>query len=92
MKQSARPMVSCEPMGHALFNSIGAIFERHLTVQELAKLWGFSDDTIHRWFKDEPGVLRAKADKYNGRVRTRIEIRIPESVARRVYEKRMVKS
>lgn len=68
-----------------------SILQRHYSPRELAEAWGFSEDTILRWFKDEPGVLRAAADNYNGRKRTRTEIRIPEDVARRVYAKRVVK-
>lgn len=70
----------------------GPMFEQHYSVPFLSKRWGYSEDTVLRWFKDEPGVLQSKTDKYNGRMRTRTEIRIPESVARRVYEKRVVKA
>lgn len=67
------------------------IFERHFSPKTLAELWGFSEDTIVRWFADEPGVLKSQPAAYNGRKRTRCEIRIPESIALRVYEKRVNK-
>lgn len=31
--------------------------EQHYTVPKLAKLWGFSDDTIRELVRNEPGVL-----------------------------------
>lgn len=68
------------------------MFEQHYSVTKLSKLWGFSDETIRRWFKDEPGVLRAGAEQPAAGARVSIEIRIPESVARRVYQKRVVKA
>jgi len=68
-----------------------SILQRHYSPKELAEAWGFSEDTILRWFKDEPGVLRAAPDNYNGRKRTRTEIRVPEDVAHRVYALRVVK-
>lgn len=70
----------------------GPMFEQHYSVPFLSKLWGYSEDTVLRWFKDEPGVLRSKVETYNGRMRTRTEIRIPKSVAVRVYARRAVKA
>ena len=32
-------------------------FERHLTVDQLAELWGMSDDFVRRRFLHEPGVV-----------------------------------
>ena len=32
-------------------------FERHYTVDELAELWGMSDDFVRRLFLNEPGVV-----------------------------------
>jgi hypothetical protein len=59
------------------------IEERHYRAQEVAKLWGISYQTILRMFQDEPGVL--KLGSYNTKRRTRVSIRIPESVMKRVY-------
>lgn len=59
-------------------------FERHYTPQELAELWNLSDDTIRALFAKEPGVLVVGSSdaKRSRRYRT---LRIPESVALRVY-------
>lgn len=61
--------------------------EQHLTPRELAQGWGLSDDTIRRWFEDEPGVLKGGVDGSRGR-RRKIFLRIPVSVAQRVYRER----
>ena len=60
--------------------------EQHYTVDELANLWALSHDTITNLFRDEPGVLRITPARRRG-VRTRITIRIPRSVAERVYNR-----
>lgn len=62
------------------------IFERHFSPRTLAELWGYSEDTILRWAEHEEGVLRCGSEGGRGRKRKRT-IRIPESVARRMYEK-----
>jgi len=63
-------------------------FEHHYTPHELAELWKFDESTIRRMFMDEPGVLiYGKERRRDGR-RDYVTLRIPESVARRVYEKR----
>lgn len=61
-------------------------FERHYSVKELAELWNLSDRTVRRMFVHEPGVLEW------GTGETRMKrgyktLRIPESVAQRVYGK-----
>lgn len=61
-------------------------FERHYSVKELAELWNLSDRTVRRMFLQEPGVVEW------GTCETRMKrgyktIRIPESVAQRVYRK-----
>jgi hypothetical protein len=63
------------------------VFERHFSPRTLAGMWGFSEDTIVRWFEDEPGVLKCGVDGARGR-RRKITLRIPESVALRVYQER----
>jgi len=48
----------------------------------------FHESTVRRMFIDEPGVLKyGKASRHDGR-RDYVTLRIPESVARRVYEQR----
>ena len=60
-----------------------AIFEQHFSTRTLAELWGFSEDTIQRWFEDQPGVLK---HGHTGRSKRRkVYLRIPYSVAMRVY-------
>lgn len=67
--------------------------ERHFTVKELAELWGFSEDSILRMFRDEPGVLkvgRGGLSRYaprSGQRQQRIAMRIPVSVAQRVHDR-----
>jgi hypothetical protein len=58
----------------------------HLTPRFYAELWGISESTDLRWFQDQPGVLKS-GDQKRGR-RTRVEIRIPLSLAMRVYQER----
>lgn len=58
-------------------------FERHYSVDELASIWGVSDDFVRRLFLREPGVVvfvRHRPGKRTYRV-----LRIPESVAHRVH-------
>ena len=60
-------------------------FERHFSVEELAKLWQVSDDFIRRLFLHEEGVLGFCHPRPGRRVyRT---LRIPESVAQRVHRR-----
>lgn len=47
----------------------------------------FPRSTITRWFRDETGVLKVGKESKNGR-RSRVELRIPVSVAMRVYGER----
>lgn len=68
---------------------MGAL-EKHYTAQEIADLWGLSQDTIRRIFQDEPGVL--KLGEVSGRMarkmkRTYVSLRIPESVVVRVHQR-----
>lgn len=63
-------------------------FERHYSPLELAKIWGLDASTIRRIFRDESGVLKhGKQDRRDGK-RDHVTLRIPESVARRVYGER----
>jgi hypothetical protein len=60
--------------------------ERHYTVAELAKAWHMGRNLVRIWFLDQPGVIQFGAGKLTkSRKRTYISLRIPESVARRVY-------
>jgi hypothetical protein len=63
--------------------------ERHYTLTELARQWRISRRTLRPWFIDEPNVIRYGTGKLNkARKRSYVSLRIPESVARRVYRRR----
>jgi hypothetical protein len=61
-------------------------FEKHFSVRELAVLWGLSDRTIRRIFAGEPGVVAWGRDETRSK-RTYKTLRIPASVAQRVYRR-----
>ena len=61
--------------------------EKHYTVQQVAKMWGYSDETIRRLFKDEKGVLKIGRAGTRFR-RQRWQMSIPESVLIRVHNQR----
>ena len=56
----------------------------HYSPQFYAELWGMSVSTIVRWFQDLEGVLKLNKPGRNGK-RTRVELRIPFSLAMQVY-------
>ena len=56
----------------------------HFSPQFYAELWGMSSSTVVRWFQDRDGVLKLSKPARNGK-RTRVELRIPFSVAMQVY-------
>lgn len=55
--------------------------ERHYRISEIAKLWGFSIQTVREIFRDEPGVLRVKGPR-------KLTLSVPESTLTRVHEAR----
>ena len=59
----------------------------HFSTRFYAELWGISESTVLRWFQDQPGVLKCGEPKRGGR-RTRVELRIPFSLAMRIYAER----
>jgi hypothetical protein len=59
----------------------------HYSPQFYSELWGISVSTVVRWFEDLEGVLKLNKPSKNGK-RTRIELRIPFSLAMRVYRER----
>jgi hypothetical protein len=61
-----------------------SIREQHYQPKDLAKLWGFSVETIRKWFEDEPDVLIEDRPERMHKRGYR-SMRIPESVAARVY-------
>ena len=56
----------------------------HYSPQFYAELWGTSPSTVVRWFQDLEGVLKLSKPARNGK-RTRAELRIPFSLAMKVY-------
>lgn len=68
----------------------GGAFERHFSVEQLVTLWGMSEDFIRRRFRNEPGVV-VFANPQKGK-RVYRTLRIPESVAMRVYREMVVDS
>jgi hypothetical protein len=61
---------------------------RHFTLAELAAHWHMSVRTLRDAFANEPGVIRYGLDKLSkGKQRTYVSVRIPESVAWRVYDR-----
>ena len=59
----------------------------HYSPQFYAELWGTSPSTVLRWFQDLDGVLKLQVPSKNGK-RSRVELRIPFSLAMRVYRER----
>jgi hypothetical protein len=64
--------------------------EPHYSVQVLAELWRLDESTIRRIFEGAPGVLRLGNDRRRRGKREYVTLRIPASVARREYERRLV--
>ena len=60
--------------------------ERHYSPAQLAEQWSLSEDTVRRIFEREPGVLFFENPERISSRRRRT-IRIPESVAERVYRR-----
>ena len=65
-----------------------ALSARHFSVKDLATMWGLSPAAIRRMFRNEPGVLRFGKEKH-GHQRDYVTLRIPESIAERVYRRCM---
>jgi hypothetical protein len=63
-----------------------SVTELHYKPAELAEKWGFSYRTVLRIFEDEVGVIRIGSPETRFK-RRRYSIRIPESVAERVYKR-----
>ncbi len=75
-------------MGLAKLSEVQPIpIDPHYSPQFYAELWGVSPSTVTRWFQDVPGVLKLSKPSRSGR-RARVELRIPFSLAMRVYEQR----
>jgi hypothetical protein len=67
---------------------MSALTEQHFLANDLAKLWHLAPSKIREMFENEPGVLRiGEPSRRVGRTlkRSYFSMRIPESVAQRVY-------
>lgn len=64
--------------------------ERHYTVQQVVELWGMSDETVRRIFRNEPGVMAITQAERRGK-RPYAKLFVPESVLVRVHERLSVK-
>lgn len=62
------------------------LFEQHLSTADLAEAWNLSEDTVRRIFEKEPDVLIFENPERVSSRRRRT-LRIPESVAQRVYRR-----
>jgi hypothetical protein len=60
--------------------------EQHYSPAELAEVWRLSEDTVRRMFEREPDVLIFENPE-KASERRRRTMRIPESVAERVYRR-----
>ena len=67
---------------------VGTAFEHHFTPRELADLWKLDESTIRRMFMDEPGVMIYGKEKRRDGRRDYVTLRIPQSVAQKVYERK----
>ncbi len=76
-----RPMADARNVPH----QDGAL-ERHFSIQEIAELWGLSENSVRELFKTEPGVVRIQRPKSRFK-RAYTTIRIPRSVLERVHRR-----
>ena len=61
--------------------------ELHFTVQQVAVMWGLSDETIRQLFAAEPGVLRLGNNRSTLNTRRKVQLSIPLSVLQRVHRR-----
>jgi hypothetical protein len=60
---------------------VDTTFERHYSVGELAKLWGFGRETIRKLIKEDPAVVKLRF----GNKKANTSYSVPESAARRIH-------
>ena len=66
------------------------MLEQHYTPVQLAKRWGLSDDFVRDLFRGEEGVIEINRPEKMHK-RGYVTLRIPESVAERVYARLIAK-
>ena len=74
-------------MNRAFIEPQPVVVDPHYSPQLYAELRGMSASTVVRWFQDTDGVLKLSTPSNNGK-RTRVELRIPFSLAMREYRSR----
>jgi hypothetical protein len=60
---------------------LGAAFERHYRIGELAEMWKLGRETVRVLVKDEDGVIKVRL----GRKKAQTVYSVPESVAKRIH-------
>jgi len=70
--------------------SRASALERFYSPEQIAEMWALSSHTIRRIFENEAGVLIIERPRLYGKRRHRT-LRIPESVAQRVYNRLSLK-
>jgi hypothetical protein len=76
------------PDSASVIRSVPGLLERHLTPAEIAQAWQLDESTVRRIFIDEPGVLKIGRAIGRGGKRSYVTLRIPPTVAARVYAER----
>lgn len=71
---------------------VDSFTERHYTVAEIAEMWQLSLDKVRRIFQNEVGVLILQSPGRRKNVRPYKTLRIPASVAVRVYQSQIAKT
>jgi hypothetical protein len=87
---SSREFIGIPPMATEQSEVIEPFAERHYTVNELASIWHLSGEFVRQLIQHEPGVTEWVRQQ-PGRRRYRV-LRIPQSVAERVYRRAMGKA
>lgn len=64
---------------------MSAALEKHFSIPEIAKLWGYSIGTVRKLFRDRQDVLHFGTGEGRHK-RGYFSIRIPESVMQRVHD------
>jgi hypothetical protein len=59
--------------------------EKHYTVAQIGKLWGWSPAKVREVFRTEEGVLQSQLRQPGGRKSQQVTLTIPESVLLRVH-------
>jgi hypothetical protein len=86
LPKSPGPQLRTELVQSAQHAATGPYDETHYTIEEIARQWQLSCDSVRRLFKDEPGVLAISPRKRKGK-RPYMALRVPQSVLARVHRK-----